>query len=318
MDGEGDAAAGEKLAPGEFVAGGFAEASAVFDHSRFGAAKPLIGEMAVGAGMIGGKAVRDLLALQRRWGTRLGDIMISTGGIEPKQLARLVGEQSGARYIDLRLKPPDPTLAKAADLDFYIAARCLPWRLIDSEVVYVAADPDQARKAIAEHEGRPCRVHIASTRDIDRMLQALFHETLSERARFDLSRERPEDSASRRMSSAQVWSLGIFLALMGLLLWRSPGTVMIGVNIALGLCFLAVAALRCVSIFVGLMGARTAEELAYEQGGEMKDADLPVYTVMVPLFREAEVLPILADALRKFDYPPLCSKHRSFLSALLA
>ena len=303
VEGEGDAAAGDGFAPGASVAGELAEASAVFDYSGFDEGKPLIGEMAIGAGMMGSEAVGDLLALQRRWGTRLGDIMISTGGVEPKELARLVGAQSGARYIDLKLDPPDPTLANAADLDFYIAARCLPWRWIDRETVYVAADPDQARKAIAAHEGRPARVHIASTRDIDRALQARFHEVLSERARFDLSRKSPEDSASRRMNSAQACSLGIFLALMGIFLWHSPAHLMIGVNIALGLCFLAVAVLRCISIFVGLIGARTADELAYEQDDDMKDADLPVYTVMVPLFREAKVLPILADALRKLDYP---------------
>lgn len=304
MGGEGDAAASRGFSSGGLVAGELTQASAVFDHSRFGAGKPLIGEMAIGAGMMGSEAVNDLLTLQRRWGTRLGDIMICTGGVEPRQLARLVGAQSGARYVDLKLDPPDPTLASAADLDFYIAARCMPWRWINRETVYVAADPDQARQAIAAHEGRPCRVHIASTRDIDRALQTRFHETLSERARFDLLRKSPEDSASRRMSSAQVWSLGVFLALMVVLLWRSPGQVLIGVNIALGLCFLAVAALRSISIFVGLMGARTADELAYERdGGDMKDADLPVYTVLVPLFREAAVLPLLADALRKLDYP---------------
>lgn len=303
VDDEGEAVQSNGSVPGAIIAGGFAEASAALDYPGFDAGKPLIGEMAVGAGMIGSETVRDLLALQRRWGTRLGDIMISTGGVEPRQLARLVGAQSGTRYIDLKLEPPDPTLAKETDLDFYIATRCLPWRWINREVVYVAADPDQARKAIAVHEGRPARVHIASTRDIDRALQARFHETLSERARFDLMRKSPEDSASRRMSSSQIWSAGIFLALMGVLLWRSPGEMMVGVNIALGLCLLAVAVLRCISIFIGLLGTRTADELAYEQGGEMRDADLPVYTVLVPLFREREVLPILADALRKLDYP---------------
>src|SRR5690606_28698510 len=34
------------------------------------------------------------------------------------------------------------------------------------------------------------------------------------------------------------------------------------------------------------------------------DAELPLYTILVPLFREAEVVPQLVAALRALDYPP--------------
>jgi cellulose synthase/poly-beta-1,6-N-acetylglucosamine synthase-like glycosyltransferase len=36
---------------------------------------------------------------------------------------------------------------------------------------------------------------------------------------------------------------------------------------------------------------------------ELKDADLPDYTVLVPMYREAKVLPLLARALGNLDYP---------------
>ena len=35
----------------------------------------------------------------------------------------------------------------------------------------------------------------------------------------------------------------------------------------------------------------------------LTDAELPVYTVLVPMYREAKVLPLLVDALKKLDYP---------------
>ncbi len=37
---------------------------------------------------------------------------------------------------------------------------------------------------------------------------------------------------------------------------------------------------------------------------ELTDDELPAYTVMVPMYREARVLPLLMGALRKLDYPP--------------
>jgi cellulose synthase/poly-beta-1,6-N-acetylglucosamine synthase-like glycosyltransferase len=42
----------------------------------------------------------------------------------------------------------------------------------------------------------------------------------------------------------------------------------------------------------------TAEEIA-----GLRDQDLPVYTVLVPMYKEPGVLPILAAALRRMDYP---------------
>jgi cellulose synthase/poly-beta-1,6-N-acetylglucosamine synthase-like glycosyltransferase len=36
---------------------------------------------------------------------------------------------------------------------------------------------------------------------------------------------------------------------------------------------------------------------------DLTDAELPVYTVLVPMYREARVLPLLFQALRKLDYP---------------
>jgi hypothetical protein len=62
------------------------------------------------------------------------------------------------------------------------------------------------------------------------------------------------------------------------------------------------------SIFVGLLSRPTEDELAFTNEAQGADADLPVYTVLVPLFREAEVLPILADALKRLDYPGITAQ----------
>ena len=298
-----DVAAGDQSGWANSLTGGFAEARPVFNGALSSKQGSLIGELAVDAGMIGQEAVQSLLALQRRWGTRLGEIMVSTDKVCPADVARLVAAQSGVRYVDLKLEPADPTLAYDADLDFYIAERCLPWRWVGRETVYVAADPHRARAAIAEREGRACPILVASPRDINRALQVRFHDALNERACFDLSRETPESSASRRLSPSQLWTMMAFAALLLFFFWRAPAYTAVTINVAFGLCFLAVAALKCLSIFIGLLGARTQDELAYERSAPMRDTDLPVYTILVPLFREVAVLPILADALRKLDYP---------------
>ncbi|MFZ2467835.1 MAG: glycosyltransferase family 2 protein [Parvibaculum sedimenti] len=287
------------------LAEGAARLAGVAEETSLGRAdhRPLIGELAIEAGLIGRESIQSLLGLQRRWGSRLGEIMVSLGKAKSADVARLLATQKGLRFIDLAAEPADPTLANTEALDFYIAGRCMPWRWIRREPVYVAVDPERARPAIEAFEGRPCLIHIATDRDIDHALRELFREKLNDRARFELMTNAPESSASRRVSLGQlklVCACAFFFALACAI---APTVTLLLLNMILGFCFLAVAGLRFISIFIGIIAGPTPEELAYEKGGEIAEADLPDYTVIVPLFREGTVLPILVDALRKIDYP---------------
>jgi cellulose synthase/poly-beta-1,6-N-acetylglucosamine synthase-like glycosyltransferase len=243
------------------------------------------------------------LERQKQWGGSLGRVLVSTGAMRDADIARLYGEQQDVPFIDLAAEPRDPALAKAEALDFYLRELCLPWRRQGGETVWVAADPDVAHAAIAEHEGRSQPVFIATQRDIRRTLRDGFAEALTERAVFGLLRQMPESSAATRLSTPQIHWLTIGLLALFCIGLANPSGLFKAANIAIGMVFLAVAALRYASIFVGLLAPSTKEERAFTNHGAPPDSELPVYTVMVPLFREARVLPFLADALRDLDYP---------------
>jgi len=259
--------------------------------------------MAVEAGLVLPEKLTVALERQRDWGGPIGRVLVSTGALRLIDLARLYSTQRGLPFVNLLTEPRDRSLAQPAALDFYLRESCLPWRRRAGETIYVAGHPDKARAAIADYEGRVRPVFVASPRDITRVVTRDFANELTERAIFDLQRRMPESSAALRLSRNQsVWLIaGTILLLAALVM--APATVFAVANIAIGLVFLSVAALRYVSIFVGLLSPPTAEELAYENSGAPPDAELPVYTVMVPLFREARVLPILARALQELDYP---------------
>lgn len=265
--------------------------------------RPLLGELALEADLLLPDMLAKALERQRQWGGSLGRVLVSTGAMRDADVARLYGEQRGIPFIDLAAEPPDPELAKAEILDFYLRELCLPWRRQGTETVWVAADPDIAHAAIAEQEGRSQPVFIATQRDIRRALQSGFSEVLTERAVFGLLKQMPESSAATRLSAPQIHWLTIGLLALFCLALANPSGLFKAANIAVGMVFLAGAALRYASIFVGLLAPRTKEERAFANHGAPPDTDLPVYTVMVPLFREARVLPFLVDALRDLDYP---------------
>lgn len=229
--------------------------------------------------------------------------MVSIGAARLVDMARLHSAQHGIPFVNLLTDPRDAALRKVEAMDFYLREQCLPWRRHGAETIYVATDPATAREAIARHEGRPQPVFVTSPRDIDRTLLSEFGDALSERAILSLARQMPESSAATPVTRRQ----GIVLAGLALLILAAfivaPTATFVTLNIAFGLCFLAIAALRYTSIFVGLLAQPTAEERAYDLHGAPTDTELPVYTVMVPLFDEARVLPIIARALEELDYP---------------
>lgn len=283
-----------------FRKGGSSEGSSAFRHAPSSTRRPLLGSLAVKHGFIAQDTLRDILELQAKSNARLGDIMVSSGLLRVTDLARLLSEQAGVEYIDLVVEPIDITLTRTADVKFNIEHTCLPWRRIDNETVYVAADPASSRRAIEEREGRPCRILFASPRSIHRAIRECFNLELGEKARFALARQNPESSAQFRFSNVQICNLLVLAIGIAGLFWLAPSHAAATFNIFLGMCFLSICLLKGMSIFIGRQQVSTAEA---EDERCMDDTELPLYTIIVPLFREAAVLPILVDALCKLDYP---------------
>ena len=112
---------------------------------------------------------------------------------------------------------------------------------------------------------------------------------------FGLATARPEFSARKVATRRQKCALAAFgLVLLALGIWWPR--IMVQVLVAwmsLG--------------FVGGLGFRTALASMRRPGSiparPPGDGGLPVYTVLVPLYREAEILPRLIKSLAAFDYP---------------
>ncbi len=179
----------------------------------------------------------------------------------------------------------------------------MPWRWINREVVYVATDPDRVRACIEAHEDRPCLIYVVTPKAIRLAIQERFHNALNERARLHLAKTSPENSAQHRFrpkQSAVLLALPVLTIGLGAL---SPYLMTVGISLVFALCFLSIAVLKIMSIFVG----RGMNDFALPDAGRAlrvhDDRDLPVYSVLVPLFREAAVLPILIEALNRLDYP---------------
>ena len=88
--------------------------------------RPLLGELALASGLVLPDVLAEAVEKHRRWGSPIGQVLVSTGALRSGDLARLYGAQRGLPVVDLVSEPRDETLAADADLDFYLRNRCLP------------------------------------------------------------------------------------------------------------------------------------------------------------------------------------------------
>lgn len=98
------------------------------------------------------------------------------------------------------------------------------------------------------------------------------------------------------------WQVSVVVAVVGTFiggLFVAPGLVVTAACAALALPFFCIVALRVMALAAMLIGGNRDVEPV----GRIADRDLPSYAVLVPLYREVDVLPALVAALQRLDYP---------------
>lgn len=148
------------------------------------------------------------------------------------------------------------------------------------------------------HYGRALRLNAVSKQAFWNALAARFRAHLLDTAVQDLARRYPEFSAQRVITRGQACILIAIPALLVLALYAMPVAANAALLSVLTLGYLANACFRVVLVWLGAVPiARPASPPC--DG----DRDLPLYSIIVPLHREALVVPALVDALGALDYP---------------
>ena len=147
--------------------------------------------------------------------------------------------------------------------------------------------------------GSKLNLRTTTPLDIERTIVLCFREHIVRQSTGELLEQRPDLSAAGGWSVGQKRCLAVIgtLILIGLLAqWQLTVAVIVaGANVV----FLAAVMFKLVACLVGVgFGARVTESLA-----ERDDRKLPFYTVLVPVYREANVIGELMGNLGALDYP---------------
>ncbi len=263
-----------------------------------------LGDLLVGRRVITLPQLDEAVALAERWNVRLGDALLSRNWMDPRLYYETYAHNFDLPFVDLIREPPNRKLLRPADADLYATRLTMPWQRRDSRLVIATAEPGPETVLFARKRwGADIEFVVVSKFDIVFAIQTSFANALSRRAVFELAEVDPHMSARTVFTPEQMVAVYVLLSavLVGLLF--SPLTTLIVLNIAISLFYLGNFIFKGVLVSIG--GGRSAEidETVAVEARALREQDLPVYTVLVPMFREAAMLPQLAQALRNLDYP---------------
>jgi cellulose synthase/poly-beta-1,6-N-acetylglucosamine synthase-like glycosyltransferase len=244
----------------------------------------------------------EAIALAESWHVTLSNAILSRNWAEPAVYYRAVAFHYQLPFVDLIGDAPDPGLLVAGEADLYARHLTMPWKRSDGVIQIATAEPGPETVLLARKRwGSNVSFVVATKFDISWAIQTAFADALSHRAVYELAELNPELSAQRVFTPGQLmfgyaWLSGMLLALA---LW--PVATLIAVNVAMSVFYLGNFVFKGVLVLFG--GARVNDETIAIEARALQDDELPVFTVLVPMYKEPAMLPILAQALRDLDYP---------------
>lgn len=191
------------------------------------------------------------------------------------------------------------------DLYVFLNALAFPILNKDNELELIIADPSDLDTIykVAEIIGQKVtHIHIADDLDILKALNIKYGQEILHKAVFSLYEADVNSSAIEPFTLKQVIFLGVIAFVFIILLFFTPKNTLVGVNISINL-FLFISILF--KFVLTLTGAKIEleDKVSKEELTNVTDEELPIYTILLPVFKESEVIYKLAWNLKSLDYP---------------
>jgi cellulose synthase/poly-beta-1,6-N-acetylglucosamine synthase-like glycosyltransferase len=286
----------------ESSAGATFDVDYLIDHGL--ARLPRLGEELASRGLITEEDLGEAIAEQERAGGRIGEILVLGGALEEHALLRVLAEKQRLPTVNLSEFDPAKAPVDAIPEPLARSLRCVPIA-IDDSFLFVAV-PDAPDVALVEelenHTHLKVRPFLAPASEIDALLRRIHGAEYSRVARFDLMERFPESSAHKILSGGQKGFLitVTLIAIAAAALFFIP-TAIVVFAIA-SLAYTANSGYKLVSGYAAL-DHRYEFDASPEELAQLDERTLPIYTVLVPLFREAAVINQLVNSIEALDYP---------------
>ncbi|MES2914791.1 MAG: glycosyltransferase [Pseudomonadota bacterium] len=259
-------------------------------HRRFA-----VGASLLRAGVVAPEAMLTALSHQGREAGRLPDVLRARGLVVERDLLGVDARNWGLRLIDLDTALPDPRLIDAVGPQDCLRHGLVPWRRVGDVTIVATSRPEDFHRLRPMLEARlgPVAAGIAAPRAILTALHARRGDLLARAAET-----RVADAESCRSWPRLHQAPGAMAAIAAMLLALGLAPL------ATGLAALGFAILSLVCIVILKIAATIAALRAPAPGPQpASDGIAPVVSIIVALYREADIAPRLVRRLARLDYP---------------
>jgi cellulose synthase/poly-beta-1,6-N-acetylglucosamine synthase-like glycosyltransferase len=255
--------------------------------------------------------VQEAVSIHQSNRTPLRDVLGSMG-VDQEVYASRLAESAGTGYVSELIGSEffdyDPDFIRRFDPPTLIRFLFCPLRQLDDDTVIVLAaetdDDDEAHITAAVRQVIPdveVVTFVGTEIDITRLVNRIFEKPLIHKAVNLIREQNPAQSASTVFTWWQKVAFAAFALifvgglLLDYILTLQIIVVFFSLVYVIGVFYKLVISLAS---FVNSGHGVTKQHLA-----DLSDADLPVYSILVPVYKEPEVVPRLLKALARMDYP---------------
>lgn len=263
-----------------------------------------LGDFLIQERLVNAAQLDEAAKIQQAWGSELGDVLKAKGWVKSSAYDQAVSKYYGLPFVDIEKEPADPALVKNSMLNLYLEYLVIPYRKKEDGrlIVALANNSDDSLKFAARQFGEDVDFVFTSKFDIIWHLQACGREHFSTTAVHSLLFNMPKQSARQVFTPSQITQMGLTLAIFFGVLVFWPVETLIGINFFIGIFFLINFIFKAALAWVG-SNQEVEGRITDEMIRDMDESTLPLYTVIVPMYKEAKTLPVIASALRRLDYP---------------
>ncbi|HVA19593.1 MAG TPA: glycosyltransferase, partial [Solirubrobacteraceae bacterium] len=263
-----------------------------------------LGELLVMRGIVTQEQIELRLAEQARTGDRLGELLVHDGLLQEQELLDVVADQLELPRVDLSGLDPQALPLEQIPEPVSRLLRVVPIG-IDEHTLYLAT-PDlldeHALATLREHTDRELRIFLAEPNAIDELLARAHREAYSNTATLELLERYPEECANRVLSGGQRTVIITMALVLIAALVVFPIDTLIAL-VAISSVWYMLASLYKLKLTYSALGHEYEVQITDEEVAALNERDLPVYSILVPLYKEAEVVSRLVDGISKLDYP---------------
>ncbi len=284
-----------------------------------GRSAPRLGEVLVDSGLITPKQLRAAVKQQEREGGLLGRHLILNGVVDRREMFGALAKAWDAPMVDLVAEPPDEHFFDDYEPRRLLDTGWIPWRWEGNTLVVATAVPptvELLEQVVREFPCSDIKVRTTTDWDVSQTVSMACRAKLLTSVASELAVNRPEISAK---SGVHWWQWGLvfmlFLILAGFFFWNVSVALAVlltsaDIAFAISILFKTLAALRWPFRWAAIEAweikvtrERIRRGLPAFWTRELEDDELPIYTILIPAYKEDNVIQKVLMHIDALDYP---------------